>query len=162
MSRKPQVFASLEHERITVGGPGVRMNGVELTSSMGLYSWIAFISTSERSHVARDIATVANQVNPVIRALQKHGIRILAERIRGEMKVLGRIKIYSISEHKIRIPLYLLPIKFFSMLSSAVRAYCLVIRGNGVQIFQQDFWRASEISAGASSRVGRISPDSKI
>ena len=64
--------------KITVGRPGVRMNGVELTSSMGLNSWIAFIGTNERSHVAGDIAMVANEVNPVIRALRKHGIRILA------------------------------------------------------------------------------------
>ena len=64
--------------KITVGRPGVRMNGVELTSSMGLNSWIAFIGTNERSHVAGDIAMVAKEVNPVIRALRKHGIRILA------------------------------------------------------------------------------------
>ena len=64
--------------KITVGRPGVRMNGVELTSSMGLNSWIAFIGTNERSHVAGDIAMVANEVNPVIRALRKHGIKILA------------------------------------------------------------------------------------
>ncbi len=64
--------------KITVGRPGVRMNGVDLTSSMGLNSWIAFIGTGERSQVAGDIAMVANEVNPVIRALRKHGIRILA------------------------------------------------------------------------------------
>ena len=64
--------------KITVGRSGVRMNGVELTSSMGLNSWIAFIGTNERSHVAGDIAMVAKEVNPVIRALRKHGIRILA------------------------------------------------------------------------------------
>ncbi len=64
--------------KITVGRPGVRMNGVELTSSMGLNSWIAFIGTNERSHVAGDIAMLANEVNPVIRTLRRHGIRILA------------------------------------------------------------------------------------
>ena len=64
--------------KITVGRPGVRMNGGELTSSMGLNSWIAFIGTNERAHVAGDIAMLANEVNPVIRALRKHGIRILA------------------------------------------------------------------------------------
>jgi len=64
--------------KITVGRPGVRAHGMELTSSMGLNSWIAFIGTNERAHVAGDIAMVANEVNPVIRTLRKHGIRILA------------------------------------------------------------------------------------
>jgi hypothetical protein len=64
--------------KMTVGRPGVRTHGMELTSSMGLNSWVAFIGTDERAHVAGDIAMLANEVNPVIRALRKHGIRILA------------------------------------------------------------------------------------
>jgi len=64
--------------KIIVGRPGVRAHGMELTSSMGLNSWIAFIGTNERAHVAGDMAMLANEVNPVIRALRKHGIRILA------------------------------------------------------------------------------------
>jgi hypothetical protein len=64
--------------KIIVGRPGVRAHGMELTSSMGLNSWIAFIGTNERAHVAGDMAMVANEVNPVIRAFRKHGIRILA------------------------------------------------------------------------------------
>jgi hypothetical protein len=64
--------------KITVGRPGVKIHGVELTSSMGLNSWVAFIGTNERAHVAGDIAMVSNEVNPVIRALRKHGVRILA------------------------------------------------------------------------------------
>ncbi len=64
--------------KITVGRPGVKIHEIELTSSMGLNSWIAFIGTNERAHVAGDIAMAANEVNPVTRALRKHGIRILA------------------------------------------------------------------------------------
>jgi hypothetical protein len=64
--------------KIVVGRQGVKTHGVELTSSMGLNSWIAFIGTNERAHVAGDIAMTANEVNPVIRALRKHGIKILA------------------------------------------------------------------------------------
>ena len=64
--------------KIVVGRPGVRAYGMELTSSMGLNSWIAFIGTNERAHIAGDMAMVANEVNPVIRVLRKHGIRILA------------------------------------------------------------------------------------
>ncbi len=64
--------------KIVVGRQGVKMHGVELSSSMGLNSWVAFIGTNERAHVAGDIAMTVNEVNPVIRALRRHGIRILA------------------------------------------------------------------------------------
>ena len=64
--------------KIVVGRPGVRAHGMELTSSMGLNSWIAFIGTSDRARVAGDMAMAANEVNPVIRALRKHGVKILA------------------------------------------------------------------------------------
>lgn len=64
--------------KITVGRHGVKTHGMELTSSMGLNSWIAFIGTNDRAHVAGDIAMLANEVNPVIRALRKHGIKIVA------------------------------------------------------------------------------------
>jgi hypothetical protein len=64
--------------KITVGRPGVKIHGVELTSSMGLNSWVAFIGTNERAHVAGDIAMLANEVNPVIRALRHGGINIVA------------------------------------------------------------------------------------
>ena len=64
--------------KITVGRPGVKIHGVELTSSMGLNSWVALIGTNERAHVAGDIAMLANEVNPVIRALRHGGINIVA------------------------------------------------------------------------------------
>ncbi len=64
--------------KIVVGRQGIKTRGVELTSSMGLNSWVAFIGTDERAHVAGDIAMTANEVNPVIRTLRKHGIKILA------------------------------------------------------------------------------------
>ncbi len=64
--------------KIIVARPGVRAHGMDLTSSMGVNSWIAFIGTNERAHAAGDIAMKADEVNPVIRTLRKHGIRILA------------------------------------------------------------------------------------
>ncbi len=64
--------------KITVGRPGVIMRGVELTSSMGLNSWAAFIGTDERAHVAGDVAMKAAEVNPVIRALRRGGIDVVA------------------------------------------------------------------------------------
>jgi hypothetical protein len=64
--------------KITIGRPGVKMNGVEVTSSMGLNSWAAFMGTDDRAHVAGDVTMTAKEVNPVIRALKKGGIDLTA------------------------------------------------------------------------------------
>lgn len=64
--------------KITLGRPGVKMNGVELTASMGLNTWAAFAGTNERAHVAGDVTMTANEVNQVIRALRRGGIDIAA------------------------------------------------------------------------------------
>ncbi len=64
--------------KITIGRPGVKMGEVEVTSSMGLNTWAAFTGTKERAHVAGDVAMTAKEVNPVIRALRKGGIDVVA------------------------------------------------------------------------------------
>ncbi|MBI4964476.1 MAG: DUF1259 domain-containing protein [Desulfomonile tiedjei] len=64
--------------KITVGRPGVKMHGVELTSSMGLNSWAGFVGTDEKAHVAGDVVMSPKEVNPVIQAFRKGGIEIVA------------------------------------------------------------------------------------
>jgi len=64
--------------KITVGRPGVKMHGVEMTSSMGLNSWAGFVGTNEKAHVAGDVVMSAKEVNPVIQAFRKGGIEIVA------------------------------------------------------------------------------------
>jgi len=64
--------------KIIIGRPGVKMGGAELTASMGLNTWAAFAGTDERAQVAGDVAMTAKEVNPVIRALRRGGIEILA------------------------------------------------------------------------------------
>ena len=64
--------------KIVLGRQGVKMSGVELTASMGLNTWAAFVGTNERAHVAGDVAMTASEVNKVIRALRKGGISIAA------------------------------------------------------------------------------------
>lgn len=64
--------------KITLGRPGVKMGGVELTASMGLNTWAAFAGTNERAHVAGDVAMTVPEVNRVIRALRYGGIDIVA------------------------------------------------------------------------------------
>ncbi len=64
--------------KITLGRPGVKMHGVELTASMGLNTWAAFAGTNEKAHVAGDVAMTAAEVNKVIRELRKGGINLAA------------------------------------------------------------------------------------
>jgi hypothetical protein len=64
--------------KITLGRPGVTMDGVKLTASMGLNSWVAFVGTDERAHVAGDIAMTGPEVNRVIRALRSGSIDVVA------------------------------------------------------------------------------------
>jgi hypothetical protein len=64
--------------KIVLGRQGVKMDGVELTASMGLNTWVAFVGTNERAHVAGDVAMTASEVNKVIRALRKGGIDLAA------------------------------------------------------------------------------------
>ncbi len=64
--------------KITLGRPAVKMGGVELTASMGLNTWVAFVGTNEKAHVAGDVAMTAPEVNKVIRALRKGGIDVAA------------------------------------------------------------------------------------
>jgi hypothetical protein len=64
--------------KITVGRPGVKMHGVELTSSMGLNSWAGFVGTNEKAHVAGDVVMSAKEVNPVIQTFRKGGVEIVA------------------------------------------------------------------------------------
>jgi hypothetical protein len=64
--------------KITVGRPGVKVGGVEMTSSMGLNHWAAFVGTDERARVAGDIAMTAKEVNDVVRALSQGGMDVVA------------------------------------------------------------------------------------
>ncbi len=64
--------------KITIGRAEVKMGGTEITSSMGLNTWAAFMGTNERAHVAGDVAMTAKEVNRVIRALRRGGIEVVA------------------------------------------------------------------------------------
>jgi hypothetical protein len=64
--------------KIILGRTGVKMGKTEVTSSMGLNSWAAFVGTKDRAHVAGDIAMTAKEVNRIIRALRRGGIDIVA------------------------------------------------------------------------------------
>lgn len=52
--------------------------GAEITAAIGLNSWAAFAGSMDRAHVAGDIAMLEPEVNPVIRALRKNSLEVVA------------------------------------------------------------------------------------
>jgi hypothetical protein len=66
--------------KITVGRDDlhVRVGGMEVTTSMGLNSWAAFIGTDADAHVAGDVAMLDSEVNPAVRALRDNGLEIVS------------------------------------------------------------------------------------
>lgn len=66
--------------KITVGRDDLRVEalGTEVTKSMGLNSWAAFVGTDDLARVAGDIAMLESEVNPVLRALRTGGIEIVS------------------------------------------------------------------------------------
>ena len=52
--------------------------GAEITAANGLNSWASFAGSMERAHVAGDIAMLEPEVNPVIAALRKHRLEVVA------------------------------------------------------------------------------------
>lgn len=52
--------------------------GAEMTPAIGLNSWAAFAGNKEQAHIAGDIAMLAPEVNPVIAALRKNNLEVVA------------------------------------------------------------------------------------
>lgn len=52
--------------------------GAEITAAIGLNSWAAFAGGTDRARVAGDVAMLEPEVNPVIRALRKHNLNVVA------------------------------------------------------------------------------------
>ena len=52
--------------------------GVELTPNIGLNTWAAFTGAADQAHIAGDVAMLASEVNPVIAALRKNDLEVVA------------------------------------------------------------------------------------
>jgi hypothetical protein len=52
--------------------------GAEMTPSIGLNSWASFAGTKDQAHIAGDIAMLQAEVNPVIAALRKNNLEVVA------------------------------------------------------------------------------------
>ncbi|MBW3625717.1 MAG: DUF1259 domain-containing protein [Armatimonadetes bacterium] len=66
--------------KITVGRKDltVRAMGATLPAAMGVNSWAAFYGARNRAHIAGDIVMLEPEVQPVIAALRKSGLEVVA------------------------------------------------------------------------------------
>ncbi|MBI3410634.1 MAG: DUF1259 domain-containing protein [Planctomycetes bacterium] len=63
--------------KYTIGREG-KMHGIKVAGSMGLTTWAAFSGSDDLAVVAGDFIMTANEVQPVLRALRKGNIHIVA------------------------------------------------------------------------------------
>jgi hypothetical protein len=66
--------------KITVGRDDLTMkdHGAVINARMGLNTWAAFVGTHEDAAIAGDIAMLENEVTPVLKALRKNGLDVVA------------------------------------------------------------------------------------
>ncbi len=66
--------------RFVIGRPDVRLqaHGVEVSSFMGFNTWAAFQGTADRAAVAGDFTMLEEEVAPVIAALTRNNIEVVA------------------------------------------------------------------------------------
>jgi hypothetical protein len=66
--------------KITIGRDDLKLTemGAPLNARMGLNTWAAFVGTNENAAIAGDVAMLANEVQPVLKALRKNGLDVVA------------------------------------------------------------------------------------
>jgi hypothetical protein len=66
--------------KITIGRDDLAMkeHGAVINSRMGLNTWAAFLGTQEDAVVAGDVAMLEGEVTPVLKALRKNGLEVVA------------------------------------------------------------------------------------
>jgi hypothetical protein len=66
--------------KITIGRSDIdlREHGAKINARMGLNTWAAFNGTSADAMVAGDVAMLASEVTPVLKALRSNGINVVA------------------------------------------------------------------------------------
>jgi hypothetical protein len=66
--------------KITIGRDdlGMKEHGAVINARMGLNTWAAFVGTQEDAAIAGDIAMLENEVTPVLKALRKNGLDVVA------------------------------------------------------------------------------------
>ena len=66
--------------KITIGRPDIVMRemGAVINARMGLNTWAAFVGTNDDAMVAGDVAMLENEVTPVLAALRRHNLSVVA------------------------------------------------------------------------------------
>jgi hypothetical protein len=66
--------------KITIGRDDLKLTemGAPINARMGLNTWAAFVGTNENAAIAGDVAMLASEVQPVLKALRKNGIDVVA------------------------------------------------------------------------------------
>ena len=66
--------------KITVGRDdlGMKEHGAAINARMGLNTWAAFVGTQEDAAIAGDVAMLDGEVTPVLKALRKNGLDVVA------------------------------------------------------------------------------------
>src|SRR5216684_3279536 len=66
--------------KITVGRDdlGMKEHGAVINARMGLNTWAAFVGTQEHAAIAGDVAMLESEVTPVLKALRKSGLDVVA------------------------------------------------------------------------------------
>ena len=66
--------------KITIGRDDltVKEHGATINARMGLNAWAAFVGTQEDAAIAGDVAMLENEVTPVLKALRKNGLDVVA------------------------------------------------------------------------------------
>lgn len=66
--------------KITIGRDDLKLTemGAAINARMGLNTWAAFVGTNEKAAIAGDVAMLASEVQPVLKALRKNGLDVVA------------------------------------------------------------------------------------
>ena len=66
--------------KVTVGRDDLKLTemGAPINARMGLNTWAAFVGTNDNAAIAGDVAMLANEVTPVLKALRQNGIDVVA------------------------------------------------------------------------------------
>lgn len=66
--------------KITIGRDdlGMKEHGATINARMGLNTWAAFTGTQEDAVIAGDVAMLESEVTPVLKALRKNGLDVVA------------------------------------------------------------------------------------
>jgi uncharacterized protein DUF1259 len=66
--------------KITIGRDDVKVNemGAVINARMGLNTWAAFTGTDAKAAIAGDVAMLESEVTPVLKALRKNGLDVVA------------------------------------------------------------------------------------